>query len=344
MRVHTLTRIDNRPISDDPREIVAFLKLRNELQRLPHSLDHHRRIGIERFFAIDNGSTDGSKEFLLAQPDCHVFITSNSMAEARAGVEWHNALMNEYGTNRWCLMLDADELFVYPGYESKSLSVFTNYLDRSGALGVFSFLLDMYGRGTVGEWACSSDRALLDVCSYFDGNYKWQRRLHSFPPYNIVGGPRLRTLFPHLHKNYNVLQTIWRISYFTKLPLPRTLRQAPILMKIPLVRWLPGVRFETVHLTTPIKLSAVTGLLLHFKFMGDFYAHARVEVDRKEYVDGAREQRRYLAWLERDSDLCFYNAESVAYEGSNQLIRLGLMREDQEWAEIRKAADVPIAP
>jgi len=33
------------------------------------------------------------------------------------GVDWQNALLNEYGMNHWCLTVDADEWFIYPGYE-----------------------------------------------------------------------------------------------------------------------------------------------------------------------------------------------------------------------------------
>ena len=60
-------------------------------------------------------------------------------------MNWQNALHDEYGMNRWCLTVDADEWFVYPGWETKSLSDLAMYLDGIGAQGAFSFLLDMYG-------------------------------------------------------------------------------------------------------------------------------------------------------------------------------------------------------
>ena len=121
MRVHTLLRLDNRPIGDDRDEIRAFMTVRDEMLRLPQNLNHHRSIGVTRFFVVDNGSTDGSREFLLAQPDCHLFLTHNSYAESRYGLEWQHAVLDEYGTNHWCLIIDADEWFIYPGYERKPL-------------------------------------------------------------------------------------------------------------------------------------------------------------------------------------------------------------------------------
>src|SRR5262252_6665055 len=77
MRVHTLVRIDTRTIADDQSEIRAFIPVRNEVLRLPQTLGYYRKLGVARFFVVDNGSTDGSKEFLLAQPDCYVFVTHN---------------------------------------------------------------------------------------------------------------------------------------------------------------------------------------------------------------------------------------------------------------------------
>ena len=209
MPVHTLVRIDNRPIGNSPDEIRAFMTLRDEMLRLPQNLDHHRKIGVARFFAIDNGSTDGTKEFLLAQPDCHVFLTHNSYSEAMGGLEWQHGLLDEYGIDHWCLIVDADEWFIYPGYEKQPLPDLAAYLARNGAQGMFAFLLDMYGPGTIGEAIVASDRSLLEACCYFDSQYVWRSRFRipvlqgaRFPEFNIIGGPRLRMLFPFLYRHY----------------------------------------------------------------------------------------------------------------------------------------------
>jgi glycosyltransferase involved in cell wall biosynthesis len=345
MGVHTLVRIDSRPIGDHRDEIRAFMTLRDEMLRLPQTLDHHRKLGVLRFFAIDNGSTDGTKEFLLAQPDCHVFITHNSYSEAACGVEWQNALLEEYGINHWCLVVDADEWFVYPGCERRSLSDLAAYLDRSGAQGMLSFLLDMYGSGTIADSVATRYHSLLDVCHYFDGQYAWCRRFYipglerpRFPGYNVLGGPRWRMLFPFLHRYHHLLRALWHICSSIKIPVPLALRPPPTLTKIPFVRWLPGTRYQHAHATTPVKLSDVTGVLLHFKFLEDFDERVNIELSRKENrVHGfwAEDLMRYQTKRKDNPSLSFHYAGSVAYEGSDQLVRLGLLREDHEWMRIR---------
>jgi glycosyltransferase involved in cell wall biosynthesis len=342
MRVHTLVRIDHQPIRDDRNEIRAFMTVRNEMLRLPQTLHHHRKIGVPRFFLVDNGSTDGTREFLLTQPDCHVFVTHNSYSEAMYGLDWQHALLDEYGVNHWCLIVDADEWFVYPGYERKALPHLAAYLDRNGAQGIFAFLLDMYRLGTIGESIGVSSVSLLDACRYFDSEYVWRPRfripgLHGprFPQYNISGGPRWRLFFPMLHRHYYLLRTIWHLSYYLKVPLPAGLRPVPTLTKIPFIRWLPGTRYEQPHATTPIKLSDVTAVLLHFKFLEDFLVRVNLEVNRKEHWDGASEYARYQAKLKQNPSLGFHYTGSLEYQGSEQLIRLGLLREDREWMRIR---------
>jgi glycosyltransferase involved in cell wall biosynthesis len=328
------------------------MTVRDEILRLPRTFDHYRRIGVTRFVVVDNGSTDGSKEFLLDQPDCHVFVTHNSYAEAGYGLEWQHSLLDEYGMNHWCLIVDADEWFIYPGYESQPLPALAAHLDRSGAQGMFAFLLDMYASGGIAESVTKPQASPFEASRYFDRDYVWRRRFYipglqrpRFPRYEVIGGPRLRLLFPFFYRHYYLLETMWQVSaythFLTRTPLPVALRRAPILQKIPFVRWMPGTRYQNPHATTPIELSDVTGVLLHFKFLPDFYLRVANEVKRKEHWDGASEYARYWAKLKNNQLLSFHYPGSIEYEGSEQLIKFGFLREDQGWKQIRGAADGP---
>jgi hypothetical protein len=96
-RMPTLVRTDHRSVNNNRTEIRAFMTVRDEKLRLPHSLDHHRKLGVSRFFVIDNGST----EFLLAQSDCHVFLTRESYAESRYGLEWQPSRVLKKGVAKF---------------------------------------------------------------------------------------------------------------------------------------------------------------------------------------------------------------------------------------------------
>src|SRR5262245_58934620 len=113
-----LRRLDSRAVSREAGEIRAFLLVLNELQRLPFTLTHHRTLGVDRFFVVDNGSADGTIEYLLGEPDVHLFETSGSYQDARNGVDWIEMVLHVYGVDHWCLLLDADEQLVYPECET----------------------------------------------------------------------------------------------------------------------------------------------------------------------------------------------------------------------------------
>jgi len=125
-------------------EIRAFATCRNERLRLPAFLKHYRDLGVNRFFVIDNDSSDGTTDYLVGQPDVHLFRTANRYSEAEMGTNWLNALLSEFGVGSWCVTVDIDELLVYPGSENVPLPTLTAYLDDHGYEALSCMLLDLY--------------------------------------------------------------------------------------------------------------------------------------------------------------------------------------------------------
>src|SRR5689334_2342449 len=71
----SLVRVDKKPVPAGKNEIRLFVAARNERLRFPYFLKYYRELGVDRFFVIDNGSTDGTVPLLTAEPDVHVFRT-----------------------------------------------------------------------------------------------------------------------------------------------------------------------------------------------------------------------------------------------------------------------------
>jgi glycosyltransferase involved in cell wall biosynthesis len=301
----TLLRRATRPSLAGDHAIFGFLTVRNELLRLPAVLDHHRRLGVDQFFIIDNGSSDGTREFAAAQQDVNLYSADGSYAESRFGMEWLRPLQDEFASRKWALTIDADELFIYPHWEQVQLRDFCSYLDGKGAGAVFSVLLDMYSDRTVQDTSYSIGESLLNACPYFDpGPYRIIRGA-AFPPIELRGGPRDRVFWS-----------------------PDTKFASPSMSKVPLVRWRPGYRYVSAQhfMRADAALSEVTGALLHFKFLYDFHERARREVERGEHFDGAREYKLYLQKLDQCDGLTLYYDNSTRYENSDQLIKCKLMQ------------------
>jgi len=85
MTAGDLRRVDSRPIPDSREEIRAFMVVWNESVRLESMLKHYRQLGVNRFFMVDAGSTDGTLDLLARAPDVHAFSAAGDDALAIAG-------------------------------------------------------------------------------------------------------------------------------------------------------------------------------------------------------------------------------------------------------------------
>jgi len=328
-----------------PGEIRAFSKCRNERLRLPAFLEHYRGLGVDRFFIIDNDSSDGTTEYLAGQPDVHLFRTASRFSEARGGTDWLNALLREFGTGSWCVTVDIDELLVYPGSEHASLRTLTEYLDRSGYQALSCLLLDLYPAGPLSECLYSTGDDLLAAAPYFDAGPYDKSPVDRCPGVLIRGGMRERTFYPEFKarglgaKIYDAL--LDRVAHRSPLlrDTPwlraRQRRNPPCLTKIPLVRWDEKSQYLNVHWVSRKIIAPETGVLLHFKFLHDFHGRVVQEAARGEYYDGASEYHRYVAKLSGNPNMTLMYEGSTRFEGTTQLVRLGLMQETGAWADAK---------
>ncbi len=289
-----------------PDGIFLFSTMRNEALRLPYFLDHYRKLGVEHFFIVDNGSTDGTAELLKAQPDVSLWHTRASYRRARFGVLWINTLLNRFGHRHWCLVVDVDELFVYPYHDTRPLRALTDWLSASQISSFAAMLIDMYPKSPT---SYKQGQNPLDTLTHFDaGNYT-QRRNTRFTELWIQGGPRQRLFF----RNQPA--------------------KAPALNKTPLVFWRKHyVYISSTHLLLPRSLNQtyereggekICGALLHTKFLPDLYERAQEELQRGEHYANSAE---YLAYSENENALTeMWGAGSTEYANWQQLERLGLI-------------------
>jgi len=295
-------KLDERRVDDDREEIRCFFAVKNESMRLPYLFDYYRKLGVRRFFVVDNDSADGSREFVLEQPDAHCFHTPASYFQSLYQTNWMNGIVNVFGDGHWCLVVDADELLVYPDSESVDLPELCRYLDETGAQALFAPMLDMYGAGPVVDIDYRAGEPFLSACRYFDATPFTTRSVAgACPPIQLFGGVRQRVFWFGEHRRH----------------LP------PSLNKVPLVRWRRGARFlNCTHFVTPLALSELQGALLHFKFLPG--VAERSEAQRK--IGGNPEWSAYAEAFARDPKLSLMGEESVRYRDTAQLVDLGFMK------------------
>lgn len=289
--------------------VLCFMCLRNEAARLPFILDHNRRLGVRHFLVVDNSSTDGTASFLQGQPDVSLWHSAASYKAARFGMDWLTWLMLRHGHGHWCLTLDADEVLIYPYWQTRPLTALTEWLDRQGRHSFGALTVDMYPDGPVSRGGHMPGDDPVARLPWFDaGNYQVQVQ------------PRMRNLWVQGGARARV--------FFSAAP-----RRAPTLNKTPLVRWHRRYAYvNSTHALLPPHLNEVyatdggeltSGVLLHAKFLPEIIDRSAEEKARGEhFADGAQ----YAAYYDRlTADPVLYTRASTRFTGWRQMEALGLM-------------------
>lgn len=296
-------------------DIIVFSTLRNEYTRLPYFLDYYREMGVNHFVVVDNDSNDGSREYLAEQPDVSLWTTKASYKKSRFGVDWLNWLQRKYGDGHWCLVVDPDELLVYPFCDTRPLRALTDWLDASSIRSFSTMLLDMYPKGRLNAQPYRAGQDPLEIASWFDaGNYTISRNWRYWNLW-IQGGPRARMFFQDNPE------------------------EAPALNKVPLVKWSKKYAYvDSTHMILPRGLNLVfdewggekaSGILLHTKFLDTFSAKAAEELHRKQHYAASVEYIAYAKAMENDPELwCKWSEKYINWR---QLEILGLMSKGN-WA------------
>jgi hypothetical protein len=162
-----------------------------------------------------------------------LYHTREDYRRSAAGTRWVNALIGRHGAGAWCLRLDADESFIYPGWETTPLGRLVDYLEREDAEGVAAFMLDVFPKrlfDPAGNPASHAD------CRFYDGDYVWAGRVRA-PYLQPAGGIRSR---------------LFQVQEY--------------LHKIPLIKSSRAIHLS-VHEATALRLATVSGALLHYSLL-----------------------------------------------------------------------------
>lgn len=304
-----LTPVADRTQQIKPDSILAFAAIRNEAARLPEFLAHYRRIGVDHFLIVDNGSDDGSAHLLKDQPDISLWHSNASYRAAHFGVDWLGALLMRHGHGHWCVTVDADELLIYPDWDRRDLRALTRHLDRHRITGMGALLLELYPEGPLDQPEAPDDAPLTERLKWFD-----------------TGPYRGRIMQPK--RNRWVQGGVRERAFFADIP-----HRSPTLNKLPLIRWNRRYAYvNSTHSALPPSLNdlydgpgdpRLSGVLLHGKFLPDIVARSREELERRQHFADPDAYSFYHDWLTKAPVL--WHAGSMRYEGWQQLVDLQLM-------------------
>ena len=276
---------------------IVVLCIKNDLKRIQMLVDHYRNLGVEKFAFMDNGSDDGTFEWLIDQSDIDLF---RCYEPYRTYVKegWINRIVSHYGFDRWYIVTDSDELLVFQGMEEHSLSDLVKVLIQKGYKRIEGLTLDAYPEGTLFGKSedIRKDYKWIDSDSYKEvdavaGTYKIKR---------FVGGPRYRLM------NSNVP-----------------------LSKYPLVYWEKGTISDNAHFQYPHNLICMSPCLagiMHFKFFDkDFDIYKKRAQKNFGFTRGVY-YKRYMEFMKNHDNTSFIYEGSVEFVSSDVLKKIPFIR------------------
>jgi len=298
IRHHHLRHLRTLP-PVEPGQIVGIIVARDEILRLPDCLRHHRSLGVDRFVVVDNGSTDGTTEYLCRQPDIDVIYTEDSFAEAGCGLDWQRYVVSRYGFGRWYLLIDCDELLVYDRMREYNLRQLAEAFKRRGITFLHATMIDMYRREPIGQNRFRSGDSMLATCPYFDED-SYLLEDNSGKNLMLRGGPRVRLMStPERSFDNNI-------------------------SKYPFVFWHRGVYARSVHqYSAAFSRRSPSAALLHFKFLDDFAPRVEKAIRENQHWNESIEWKAYKDSMPAISNP--YYEGSRKYEGPNSLLSMRLM-------------------
>lgn len=284
-----------------PTQPIVISVMRNERARIGDFLHHYRLLGVRHFAIIDNGSNDGTRDYLAAEPDVRLFAADGGF-DWRRKHGWIMHLVERLGRERWYLLCDADEHCVFAGSERAPLSSLVAHLEGQGRRRARGALVDMYREGPMAAWSRPPDVPLRTHYPLFDaGTYREHRNALLT---SRSGGPRQRVM-GHLDPEFR-----------------------PELTKYPLFRLGAEDVAYNPHVVWPAAAEADDPCLigiLHYKFDTDLFERLNDAVASRQYWNASAEYRVYLEALRANPELGFLSGASRRYETPDDLLKFGVI-------------------
>ena len=282
--------------------------VRNGAFYLESFIEHHRRLGIEHFVVLDNGSSDDTLPYLRRQDDVTLLRTAVPYKTYENLMKRY--LVRRYSTAKWNLFVDIDELFDYPGSDRLDLRGFLGYLEHHGHTAVAAQMLDLFPAGPIAATPADVGADIGAAFPYFDISDISKR------PYEFDTDPASTLTY---HRG-GIRRTVFGSE--------NGLTKAPLIFLDDRIE-----TFVAWHHVRRADFADVTGVIRHYPFNRAFHEKAEEAARSGRYGLGAsHEYRAYWAVLADEPELTLRRANARRYEGVDQLLELGFLQaSDRYW-------------
>lgn len=269
---------------------ILLCIIKDDLYRIKYIYDEYTKIGINKFVFIDNGSNDGTLEYLLSVGADVIRTKDRFISYAKS--MWIYRTICHYGFDRWYLICDSDELIAYPGMEEHPVDDFLDFLNQNHIRASLSYMLDMYPDSNLLE--LNNNEAKMEDYKFFDSDsYKIIFGKH-FPV--ITGGPRQRFIGEQSVTMYQ--------------------------QKYPFVYYERGdiYRYHYIYPYAKNSCKKCYCVLKHYKFTpGELNKFEKI-IAEGNYAHGSMVYKELLKFINKSNVLSFYDKNSLEYRDSYDIL------------------------
>lgn len=278
--------INKAKIKESKRLPIVICVVKNDLIRMKLFLNYYRKVGIKHFAILDDKSTDGTRQYLEEQEDVDLFESNEGYTTLIRQI-WINRILEYYGTGRWYLILDSDELFTYRNMENYNIMSLIEKLEEKGINRMQTILLDMYSEDAIFSDIPDTPEIVEKKYSYYDANNIY--KLNNIKFNCLAGGVRCR-IFSEKNNEFK-----------------------PYLTKYPLIKYEKEDIVCNSHYAFPFYKNFEAdciGVLRHYKFLSGDMKKYRERAEKGNFEQGSIQYKKYIELYKKDKKFSFKNENS----------------------------------
>lgn len=294
-RTPLLLHTDRLTLSSDACVPTVLVVVKDELDRMKLFFEHYRRLGVRQFIVLDNGSTDGTLEWIARQDGTRLYQVREPF-QTQKKEAWIEKALATTGYGHWYIVVDSDELLDFTGSETHSAEELICLMHGRGYRRLWGFMLDMYSDQPVFSLTCEYQN-IPKHFSYFDKESyiltsEFRKSCNSESDC-LHGGPRLRQF------GTDMVQSKQAIFYYDK-----------------------DVLYRNCHFLQPIMRwteAPCCFVLRHYKFLAQDQKVYRERVNMQNFAGESGDYQKQLDSIEKNASQTLKYENSVFYESSDSL-------------------------
>ncbi len=291
-------------------ELAVVCLVRDGLPWVKSFLEHYFSLGAKHLVFLDNGSTDGTVEALKSYENVTVLRTGLPYTRHQSLMQRY--LIERFGSGRWCLCVDMDELFDYPHSDVVPLGSLLGYLNAKSYTAVMARMLDMF-----------PERLSADRAHELDDAWQEEHRFYDISGIEKVGMSDEDAEFRHNVFDSDEVAVRFRGSIRDEVFGFSKARKGS---KYPLVFSDGKVRHFGPHQVRNARVADFTGVLLHYKFYAfSLQEYWRKAIEYKKHSKYPTTYEHYRRVLEEGSEVQLKRETSKELFGVNDLIEDGFL-------------------